>query len=116
MSKHPINLDARYGVSPLLSTGLTIIHIFLGPSGGQVRRTVRSRCDCADNVGTVRRTRVDENDSRGQCATHRSQTDLFRLMLCDRCDAQFHSPHLWVKPSHTWRRGARGEERPTYPR
>ncbi|MCB0085249.1 MAG: hypothetical protein KDE47_30120, partial [Caldilineaceae bacterium] len=49
---------------------------------------------------TVRRTRVDENDARGQCASHRSPTDLLRLMLCARCDAQFHSTHLWVKLSH----------------
>ena len=35
---------------------LTITHIFLAASGGQVRRTVRSRCDCADTVWTVRRT------------------------------------------------------------
>ena len=64
-----------------------------------MRRTVRDRCDCTDNVWTVRRTRVDENDARGQGATHRLQTDLFRLMYCDRCVAHLHSPHLWVKLS-----------------
>ena len=61
---------------------LTITHIFLAPSEGQVRRT-----------------RVDANDSRAQCATHRSQTDLFRLLLCDRCVAQIHSAHKWGKLS-----------------
>ena len=55
----------------------------------------------------MRRTRVDANVSRGQCATHRSQTYLFRLMLCVRCDAQLHSPHLWGKLSHEWRGGGR---------
>ena len=69
-------------------------HISLAPSEGQVRRAVRGRCDGADNVWTVRRTWVDWNDSRGQCATHRSPTHLFRLMLYDRCNAQIHSPHL----------------------
>ena len=64
--------------------------------GGQCR-TVRGRFDCTDNFWTVRRTRVDERNSRGQCATHRSPTYLFGLMLCDRCDAQIHSPYLWVK-------------------
>ena len=61
-----------------------------------MRRTVRSRCDCADNVWTERRTRVDANDARGQCATHRSQTYLVSLVLYDRCDAQFYATHLWV--------------------
>ena len=56
-----------------------------------MRRTIRGHFDCADNVWTVRRTRVDEGDARGQCTTHRSQTDLFRLILYDRCDAQIHS-------------------------
>ena len=74
-----------------------------------MRRTVRGHFDCTDNVWTVRRTRVDANDARGQCATHRSQTDLFRLMLCDRCDAQFHSTHLWVKLSHKWRGGVEAQ-------
>ena len=61
-----------------------------------MRRTVRSRCDCADNVWTVRRTRVDANDFRTQCATHRSQTYLVSLVLYDRCDAQLYATHLWV--------------------
>ena len=76
----------------LFHTWHIITHIFLAPNDGQVRRTVRGRCDCADNGWTVHRTRVDENDSRGQCATHRSKTDLFGLMICDWCDAQIHSP------------------------
>ena len=42
-----------------LSRGLTITHIFLALSGVQVRRTVRGRFDCVDNVWIVRRTRVD---------------------------------------------------------
>ena len=83
----------------LLSLEATIPHILLAASGGQVRRTARGRCDCANDIWTVRRTRVDANDSRGQCATHRSQTDLFGLMLCNRCDALTHSPHLWVMRS-----------------
>ena len=70
---------------------LPVIHIFLAAGKGQVRRTVRNRCDCVDHVWTVRRTRVNENDSRERCATHRSQTYLFRLMLCDWCDVQIHA-------------------------
>ena len=57
-----------------LSPKLTIPHIFLAPSEGQVRRTGRGRFDRTDNVWTVRRTRVDENNSRGQCASHGSMS------------------------------------------
>ena len=51
----------------LFHTWHIITHIFLAPNDGQVRRTVRGRCDCADNGWTVRRTRVDESGSRAVC-------------------------------------------------
>ena len=74
---------------------LTITHIFLAPSKGHVRRTVPTLSAQSQRPRTVRRTWVDRDDSRGQCATHWSQTYLFRLILCDRRHARSHSPHLW---------------------